>query len=194
MNSPLSIANHTLEGARQMPSPNCSERGGGQAVDLLVIHSISLPPGRFGAGCVDNVDQLFCNRLDPQADPYFAEIAHLRVSSHLLIDRSGAVTQYVPFHRKAWHAGESVFEGRRDCNEFSIGIELEGSDDAAFTDEQYDQLAHVIELLLEVYPGLRPERIVGHSDVAPGRKTDPGPRFDWKRLRRQLAHETHSTH
>ena len=179
----LSITDHILEGARQLPSPNHSERRPGQPIDLLVIHSISLPPGRFGTGCVD---LLFCNGLDPAAHPYFATIASLRVSSHLLIDRHGAVTQYVPFHRKAWHAGESEFGGRRDCNDFSIGIELEGSDDTPFTDPQYDRLSQVIGLLLAAYPDLHPERIVGHSEVAPGRKTDPGPRFNWRRLHRQL--------
>ena len=185
----LSIAEHTLIGARQLPSPNQSERGGGQAIDLLVLHNISLPPGRFGRDCVEHIDRLFCNGLDPAAHPYFAEIADLRVSAHLLIDRDGGLTQYVPFHRKAWHAGESEYGGRQDCNEFSIGIELEGSDQTPFTDVQYEQLGQVIRLLLAAYPDLHPERIVGHSEVAPGRKTDPGPRFDWRRLHRQLHHE-----
>ncbi|MGI9251509.1 MAG: 1,6-anhydro-N-acetylmuramyl-L-alanine amidase AmpD [Pseudohongiellaceae bacterium] len=180
----FSIENHILKGARQLPSPNCSARSGEQAIDLLVIHSISLPPGQFGTGCVD---KLFCNELDPQAHPYFARVAEVKVSSHLLIDRAGEVTQYVPFHQKAWHAGDSEFAGRSNCNDFSIGIELEGTERTAFTDEQYERLAEVIEVLLDAYPDLHPERIVGHSEVAPGRKTDPGPHFNWQRLRGQLS-------
>lgn len=165
-----------LEFARQQPSPNCSARPEGGDISLLVIHNISLPPGQYGGGYVD---ALFCNELDPQQHPYFAEIAHLRVSAHLLIARDGSVTQYVPFDQKAWHAGKSCFSGRDNCNDYSIGIELEGSDHEAFTAAQYEQLAKVTHWLRQRYPLISPERIVGHSDIAPGRKTDPGPFFDW---------------
>lgn len=173
-----------LEGARQVPSPNCDERPAGVPVDLVVVHSISLPPGDYGGGWVD---ALFCNRLDPDAHPYFREIAHLRVSAHVLIDRDGAVTQYVPFHRRAWHAGASCFEERHRCNDFSVGIELEGEDETPYTDAQYHRLAAVIAALAEAYPAVTPQRVVGHSDIAPGRKTDPGPAFDWAYLHRLLA-------
>lgn len=165
-----------LECARQQPSPNCSERPEGVDISLLVIHNISLPPGQYGGGYVDS---LFCNALDPQEHPYFAEIAHLQVSAHLLIDRDGKVTQYVPFDQKAWHAGKSSFAGRDNCNDYSIGIELEGTDHEAFTAAQYEQLAKVTHWLRRRYPLITPERIVGHNDIAPGRKTDPGPFFDW---------------
>lgn len=174
------IVDHRLSFARQVPSPNCSERPEGTVIDLLVIHNISLPPGEYGGG---HVDALFCNQLDPAAHSYFAEIAHLRVSAHLLIDREGAVTQYVPFDRKAWHAGASTFCGRENCNDFSIGIELEGSDFEPFTAAQYEQLARVTGLITAAYPGITPDRITGHSDIAPGRKTDPGPHFNWQQFR-----------
>jgi len=150
---------------------------------LLVIHNISLPPGEFG-GC--HVDELFQNRLDADQHPYFKEICHLKVSSHVLIDRQGEVVQYVPFHKRAWHAGESEFEGRSTCNDFSIGIELEGSDDQPFMSIQYQKLAELIMVLLSSYSHLSKDRIVGHSDIAPGRKTDPGPHFDWLRLKSDL--------
>lgn len=131
------------------------------------------------------MDELFCNHLDPDKHAYFAEIEQLRVSAHLFIARDGAVTQYVGFDRKAWHAGQSHFEGRDNCNDFSIGIELEGTDFEPFTSAQYDQLATVTDLIGQAYPQISAERIVGHSDIAPGRKTDPGPFFDWKRYRSQ---------
>lgn len=172
------IVNNRLSFARQVASPNCSERPTGTDIDLLVIHNISLPPGEFGGG---HIDQLFCNCLDPEAHDYFAQICHLQVSSHLLIDRDGDVSQYVPFDLKAWHAGASAFEGREQCNDFSIGIELEGTDFEPFTDAQYDQLVRITDLLCASYPGITANRVVGHSDVAPGRKTDPGPHFDWSR-------------
>jgi AmpD protein len=175
-----------LENARQLPSPNCSDRPPGERIILLVIHNISLPPGEYGGG---HVDELFCNTLDPQAHPYFAGIAHLRVSAHLLIDRQGRLTQYVPFTRKAWHAGQSCHGGRENCNDFSIGIELEGTDHEAFTPAQYDALVTVTHTLFQRFPALSPQTIVGHSDIAPGRKTDPGPHFDWahylERVRRR---------
>jgi AmpD protein len=166
----------TVEYARQQPSPNCSERPAGGDISLLVIHNISLPPGEYGG---NSIDALFGNTLDPQAHPYFAGIAHLRVSAHLLIARDGKVTQYVPFGQKAWHAGKSSYSGRDNCNDYSIGIELEGTDHEAFTAVQYDQLAKVTRWLQRRYPLITSERIVGHSDIAPGRKTDPGPFFDW---------------
>lgn len=176
-------ASHRLRGARFRPSPNQDARPDPADVSLLVVHAISLPPGRFGGG---HVDALFGNTLDPAAHPYFRKIRELRVSSHLCIFRDGAVTQYVPFDRRAWHAGASRFDGRGRCNDFSIGIELEGTDDAPFEPRQYRRLAEVARVLLRAYPRLAPERIVGHSDIAPGRKTDPGPRFDWLRFHAEL--------
>lgn len=167
-----------------MPSPNCSERPAGVPVDVLVIHNISLPPGEFGGGWID---ALFTNQLDPAAHPYFSGIAHLRVSAHLLIDRHGQLTQYVPFNRKAWHAGQSCYDGREQCNDFSIGIELEGCDDREFTEAQYQALTRVTKQILAAYPKISPEAIVGHSDIAPGRKTDPGPCFDWVRYKEGVA-------
>jgi len=176
-------ATHRLRGARFRPSPNCDARPDPADISLIVVHAISLPPGRFGGGFVD---RLFANTLDPAAHPYFHEIRELRVSSHLFIARTGAVTQYVPFDRRAWHAGASRFDGRERCNDFSIGIELEGCDDRPFEDRQYRRLAEVAGLLLRAYPAITPARIVGHSDVAPGRKTDPGPCFDWLRFHAEL--------
>lgn len=148
---------------------------------MLVIHNISLPPGEFGGPWIEH---LFTNTLDPSRHPYFAEIAELRVSAHLLINREGEVVQFVPFDKKAWHAGKSLFAGEENCNEFSIGIELEGCDDREFTDIQYERLAELTRYLCDCYPAIVPERIVGHSDIAPGRKTDPGPCFDWQRYRK----------
>jgi AmpD protein len=171
-----------LGAAAFLPSPHCDARPSGVAPDLIVIHGISLPPGEFGGAWIDD---LFLGRLDPAAYPYFAEIAHLRVSAHLLIRRDGAVTQYVPFHLRAWHAGVSAFEGRAGCNNFSIGIELEGTDDVPYTEAQYLNLARVIAALQRAYPSLR--AVAGHADIAPGRKTDPGASFDWRRLGVLLA-------
>lgn len=182
----LEIQDHWLSTAVRVPSPNCSERADPRDINLLVIHNISLPPGEFGG---PHIDDLFCNRLDPLAHPYFAEICELRVSSHVLIRRDGTPVQYVPFNRKAWHAGVSTFEGRAECNQFSIGIELEGTDDTAFTAIQYERLAEITRLLLQHYPGITATRIAGHSDIAPGRKTDPGPCFDWPRYRRSLQNQ-----
>ena len=170
--------------ARQLHSPNQSVREPEENISLLVIHNISLPPGKFGEGYVDD---LFCNCLDSTAHPFFAEISHLRVSAHLLIERDGKVTQYVPFNCKAWHAGESCFSGRERCNDFSIGIELEGTDDSEFTSEQYAVLTQITAAIMAAYPDITPERIVGHSDIAPGRKTDPGEFFDWQRYRTSLG-------
>jgi len=176
-------ATHRLSGARWVASPNFDARPDPADVSLLVVHAISLPPGRFGGPWID---RLFSNALDPEAHPYFREIRQLRVSSHLCIFRNGAIRQYVAFDRRAWHAGESVFEGRSRCNDFSIGIELEGCDERPFEARQYRSLAAVTRALMRAYPLITPSRIVGHSDIAPGRKTDPGPHFDWLRFHAEL--------
>jgi N-acetyl-anhydromuramoyl-L-alanine amidase len=173
-----------LARARHVPSPNRDARPDPADISLLVIHGISLPPGRFGG---DAIERLFTNTLDPQAHPYFAQIAALRVSAHLLIDRRGRVTQYVPFVLRAWHAGISRFGERERCNDFSIGIELEGTDTKSYTQRQYRALVACVRLIIARYPAITPERIVGHSDIAPGRKTDPGPLFDWAQLRSAIA-------
>lgn len=175
----VDAASGLLREARQQPSPNCDERPADVLPDLIVIHGISLPPGEFGGPWID---ALFTNSLDPAAHPYFQDIHQLRVSSHLLIRRDGALVQYVPFHRRAWHAGVSSHCGRERCNDFSIGIELEGSDDLPYESVQYLVLGEVIAALRAAYPSLAGGQIAGHSDIAPGRKTDPGPRFDWSRL------------
>jgi len=173
-----------LHGARQVPTPNFDARPAGTEVGLIVIHGISLPPGEFGGPWID---ALFTNSLDPGAHPYFRTIAGLRVSAHLLVRRDGSVTQYVPFTRRAWHAGESNYQGRRRCNDFSIGIELEGTDQLRYTTSQYAVLASLIPALRDVYAGIPPDGVVGHSDIAAGRKTDPGCAFDWTLLRDMLA-------
>lgn len=173
-----------LQGVRRVESPNQDGRPADAAIDLLVIHGISLPPGEFGGGWID---ALFTNTLDPQAHPYFQEIADLRVSTHVLIRRDGEIVQYVPFHRRAWHAGQSCFEGRARCNDFSIGVELEGCDDRPYEEAQYAALAELVRALMAAYPGITPQRIAGHSDIAPGRKTDPGLVFDWPRFRHLLG-------
>ena len=180
----FSINEGWLSPARRVVSPNCDERPGSCPADLLVIHGISLPPGEFGGPWID---ALFTNVLDVDAHPYFREIEDLRVSSHLLIRRDGEVVQYVPFDRRAWHAGKSCFDGRERCNDFSIGIELEGSDDRPYEPVQYEVLADVCRVLFGAYSSLSPQRIVGHCDIAPDRKTDPGPYFEWPRLRALLA-------
>lgn len=172
-----------LHGARWHPSPNSDDRPDGTAIDLVVIHGISLPPGEFGGPWIDH---LFNNQLDPQTHPYFVAIANLRVSAHLLIRRDGEIVQYVPFHRRAWHAGQSSYAGRPRCNDFSIGIELEGADHIAYDQRQYQMLAQVLQALWRGYPTLVPERLTGHADIAPGRKTDPGPAFDWAHLHQYL--------
>lgn len=159
-----------------MPSPNCDARPEHAEIDLLVIHGISLPPGQFGGSYID---QLFTNSLDENEHEYFREIRGLRVSAHVLIDRQGRLTQYVPFSRRAWHAGASCFGDRAGCNDFSIGIELEGCDDEPYEPIQYECLAAVVSALREHWPGISRDRIVGHCHIAPERKTDPGPAFDW---------------
>lgn len=172
-----------IEGVRRVESPNFDARPPGCEPELIVIHGISLPPGEFGGS---GIDELFCNALDPRAHPYFEQICHLRVSSHVLIGRAGAVTQYVSFRNRAWHAGESSYCGRRACNDFSIGIELEGTDDRDYEPVQYARLAQLVRALRTAYASLEDAELVGHSDIAPGRKTDPGPHFDWDLLHRQV--------
>jgi AmpD protein len=171
-----------LLGVDWIASPNCNERPNDE-ISLLVIHNISLPPGQFDTQAVE---RFFCNELDCSEHPYYQEIEGLEVSAHLLIERTGRVVQFVPFDKRAWHAGQSSFEGREQCNDFSIGIELEGTDDQPFTNEQYAQLTQITQQLMSVYSLIRPDRIVGHSDIAPGRKTDPGPCFDWSRYLNSL--------
>ncbi len=175
----MNIVQHWLNGITHIPSPNWDERVDAEDISLLVVHCISLPPGEFGG---DYIDELFCNRLNPDDHPYFKEIHQLKVSAHLLIKRDGSCVQYVPFNKRAWHAGVSIYEGRERCNDFSIGIELEGTETIAYTLGQYEQLAKVITTLLKTYPKLSKQRIVGHSDIAPGRKTDPGASFVWANL------------
>lgn len=172
-----------LAEARQAASPNRDQRPRGGTIDLLVIHNISLPPRQFGGPWIEH---LFLNRLDPDGHPYFAAIANVRVSAHLLIRRDGELVQFVDLYQRAWHAGQSSFAGRSACNDYSIGIELEGSDDVPFTDAQYDRLAGVTRSIRTRFPAIVPSRITGHSDIAPGRKTDPGPAFDWMRYRATL--------
>jgi AmpD protein len=173
-----------LDGVRRVESPNSDERPSGTDLDLIVVHGISLPPGRFGEGWID---RFFCNELPAAADPYFATIADTKVSAHVLVARDGALTQYVSFNRRAWHAGRSLYCGRSACNDFSVGIELEGTDDSPYTRAQYESLADVVRALRSAYPPLRGAEVVGHSDIAPGRKTDPGPAFDWAALRDLLG-------
>jgi AmpD protein len=181
-----SIKHGWLRQARRVPSPNCEARPAGLVPELLVIHNISLPPGQFGGDCIE---RLFTNCLDWDEHPFFAEIRGLRVSAHLLIQRDGQLLQFVDFHQRAWHAGRSCYAGRDNCNDFSIGIELEGTDELPYTDRQYQQLQGVTGALLAYFPGLATERIVGHCDIAPGRKTDPGPAFDWERYLAPLTLE-----
>ena len=173
-----------LEGVRRVESPNSDDRPLGLELDLIVVHGISLPPGRFGEGWID---RFFLNELPAAADPYFATIAEQKVSAHVLVARDGALTQYVSFNRRAWHAGRSLYCGRTACNDFSVGIELEGTDESPYEAAQYESLATVVRALRNGYPSLRDAEIVGHSDVAPGRKTDPGPAFDWNVLRGLLG-------
>lgn len=165
-----------LPGVRRILSPNFDERPADELVRLVVIHAISLPPGEFGG---PGITELFTNCLDPDAHPYFREIQGLRVSSHFLVRRDGALTQFVPCSQRAWHAGVSNWKGRANCNDFSIGIELEGCDQQAFADAQYLTLNRLLAELRRRYPI---EALAGHSDIAPGRKTDPGPHFDWHRV------------
>ena len=167
-----------------MPSPNFDDRPADCCAELIIVHGISLPPGEFGGKWID---RLFTNRVDPAAHPYFREIVDLRVSSHLLIRRDGELVQYVSLAKRAWHAGNSCYRDREMCNDYSIGIELEGTDDIPYTGVQYEMLAVVIQALRDTFPSLTGAPVVGHCDVAAGRKTDPGPAFDWQRLFARLA-------
>lgn len=170
--------------AKFISSPNHDERPAGTAIDVLVIHNISLPPGQFGG---PYIEQLFTNRLNPADHSYFEGISDLKVSAHFLIRRDGELIQFVPTNKRAWHAGISEFCGREKCNDFTIGIELEGCDDQAFEDIQYEVLTRLSRLIQSAYPGIKGDNIVGHSDIAPGRKTDPGPYFDWEKFKSELA-------
>lgn len=169
--------------ARWCPSPNFGPRRDNAGVTLLVVHNISLPPGQFGG---DAIERFFCNTLDTSEHPYFETIAGMQVSAHALIRRDGSLVQFVSFLDRAWHAGRSCFRGEEECNDFSIGIELEGTDDIPYTDEQYQSLARLSALVMQAWPEIDDDRITGHCDIAPGRKTDPGPAFDWPRFHRQL--------
>ena len=172
-------SDHWLTGVRHLPSPNCDARPDPHGLSLIVLHGISLPPGEFGGGLID---LLFTNQLRPDPNGPLADLAGLKVSSHVLIDRRGRCTQYVPFDGRAWHAGRSSWCGRPRCNDYAIGVELEGTDDRPYAEAQYQSLIPLLRTLLATYPGLSPEAIVGHQEVAPGRKTDPGPAFDWRRV------------
>jgi AmpD protein len=172
-----------LRGAKYIMSPNCDARPAGIETNLIVVHGISMPPGEFGGPWIE---RLFTNTLPPEEHEYFAQIGPLRVSSHLLIARGGEVTQYVKFTDRAWHAGVSRYEGREACNDFSVGVELEGTDDLPYEPVQYRVLARVVAALCAAYPSFSAERVVGHCDIAPGRKTDPGPAFDWPLARRLI--------
>lgn len=173
-----------LPSARALPSPNCDERPAHCQVDLLVIHGISLPANSFGGPWIEH---LFLNRLPTLRHPCFTPLAELRVSSHLLIRRDGGLVQFVGLDKRAWHAGLSSFHGRERCNDFSIGIELEGADQVPYTEAQYQRLGKVTREIMAHFPGITRERIVGHCDIAPGRKSDPGPAFDWKLYHSLLA-------
>ena len=173
-----------LRRVRRCPSPFFDARPGLMPLSLLVVHAISLPEGVFGTGYPE---ALFQGRLDCRAHASFADLEGVEVSAHVLIDRAGALTQFVPFHGRAWHAGVSQWQGRERCNDFSIGIELEGCDEEPYADAQYAPLVALTRLLMRDFPGITGQRIVGHSDIAPGRKTDPGPHFDWARYRAGLA-------
>jgi len=179
----FTITNHRLDQAEFIESPNSSERPEGVDPSLIVVHNISLPPGKFGGGFIK---QFFVNSLNSELHPYFKEISDLRVSSHLLIERDGNIIQFVEFNKSAWHAGVSEYEGQKDCNDFSIGIELEGTDSDPYQDIQYSILSGISNCLMGSYLEINKERIIGHADIAPDRKTDPGNSFDWLRFRDSL--------
>jgi len=177
-------ATHLLKEAEYIASPNMDDRPEGAEINLLVIHSISLPPGEYGG---NSIEQLFTNSLQANAHPYFQQIHQLEVSAHVLIKRDGSIIQFVPFNKRAWHAGESCYQGNERCNDFSIGIELEGTDTDPFENRQYESLVELVKTLCRHYPSITTQRIAGHSDIAPGRKTDPGSGFDWDKLSALLA-------
>ncbi len=174
--------------AQQKQSPHHDERSDPTDISVLVVHCISLPAGQFG---LPYIDQLFMGTLDPTSDPSFGILQGLRVAAHMVIHRDGHMVQYVPFDKRAWHAGVSHYCGRKGCNDFSIGIELEGTDTEPYTKEQYQQLAKVAASLVQHYPALTPQRIVGHQHIAPVRKTDPGPAFDWQYFKQLVAQQLH---
>jgi len=176
-----------IHAALWRPSPNFGARPAASRVSLIVVHSISLPPGQFGGPEIEN---FFCNRLDIKAHPYFQAIATVCVSAHLLIRRDGTLIQFVSLLDRAWHAGRSCFHGQHECNDFSIGIELEGTDELPYTEGQYQALSAVCQQIMAAWPDIGVDEITGHSDIAPGRKTDPGPAFDWSRLRQSLTKPT----
>ena len=180
----FTITDHYVDQAKFIESPNFSDRPAGVKPTLLVIHNISLPPGKFGGPYIAD---FFQNRLDTSKHPFFEEIADLQVSSHLFVDREGQLIQFVDLNKKAWHAGISEFEGQKECNDFSIGIELEGTDTEPYSDKQYLSLISLTNCLMERYSGISTERIVGHCDIAPSRKTDPGVSFDWSRYKNSLT-------
>ncbi len=175
----MRVENGWLDRATRIPSPHRDARPAGAMVELVVVHGISLPPGEFGG---PYIERLFTGTLDPAAHPYFREIASFEVSSHLLIGRDGSIVQFVSFDERAWHAGRSSWRGREECNDYSIGIELEGCDEIAYAEPQYRSLAAVLDALVAAYPTIAPDALAGHDEVAPGRKTDPGPAFDRARL------------
>ena len=180
----FTITDHRVDQAEFILSPNFSDRPEGVEPTLLVIHNISLPPGEFGGSYIAD---FFQNKLDTSKHPFFEEIADLQVSSHLFVDREGQLIQFVDLNKKAWHAGISEFEGKKECNDFSIGIELEGTDTEPYSDKQYLSLISLTNCLMERYSGISTERIVGHCDIAPSRKTDPGVSFDWSRYKNSLT-------
>ena len=179
----MKIENHILEEVKISLSPNYDLRPDKSNISLIVLHSISLPPTIFGNNYVED---FFCNKLNPGNDNYLNTIKDMKVSSHLFVKRTGEIIQFVPFDKRAWHAGKSSFDNVENCNDYSIGIELEGCDDISFEDIQYEKLTYIIKAILDNYKKISKERIVSHSDIAPGRKSDPGPLFDWKRLKRML--------
>ncbi|ETT00977.1 protein AmpD [Providencia alcalifaciens PAL-3] len=182
MDTDMKIHDGWLNNVTHIPSPHHDDRPEDEEPSLLVIHNISLPPGQFGG---PYINQLFTGTLNPEEHPFFEEIKHLRVSAHCLIRRDGEIIQYVPFNKRAWHAGQSNYQGREKCNDFSIGIELEGTDYQAFTEAQYITLAKLTKLLITEFPQIK-QNITGHSDIAPHRKTDPGPYFDWQHYKNAL--------
>lgn len=177
-------ASHLVLGVNYVPSPNADYRPIECAITLIVIHNISLPPNEFGG---PYIEQFFTNQLDPNEHPYFMSVANQKVSAHILIRRDGSMNQFVPFNLRAWHAGQSSYDGHDKCNDYSVGIELEGVDDLPYEDVQYMVLTTLVDALRIAYPTLSKNRIVGHCDIAPGRKTDPGPAFDWNRFNTELA-------
>lgn len=183
----INLATGLLSPCQQILSPNRDQRPDNDTIDLIIIHSISLPPGQYGG---DAIERFFTNRLAADEHPYFQQIAEMKVSAHILIKRDGHIIQFVPFHERAWHAGVSSYQAREQCNNFAIGIELEGSDTDKFEQIQYTQLARLILALEQTYPDLHRDAVTGHSDIAPGRKTDPGDRFDWQILNNLLKQNT----